>query len=67
MPATLLAMQAHLRGSGALALFALDVAIDADPDNVLARLLTTVLGSGIAPDEFRWFCLREVTAFVGRS
>lgn len=52
-PATLLAFSAYLRGDGPLAGVALDVALTADPQHVLARLLDTALRSGMRPERIR--------------
>lgn len=50
-PATLLAITAYLRGNGVLASVALDIALDADPSNVLAVLIRTCLQHGVAPQK----------------
>jgi uncharacterized protein DUF4192 len=61
-PATLLAIAAYLRGNGTLAGVALDIALDADPSNVLATLLQTVLHNGIAPQRLKEFLTHAFTA-----
>lgn len=50
-PATLLAITAYLRGNGVLAGMALDIALDADPSNMLAALIRTCLQHGVAPQK----------------
>lgn len=52
-PATLLAYSAYMRGEGALATIALDVALAANPKNALAGLLTQCLLRGIEPRKLR--------------
>lgn len=52
-PASLLAIHAHLRGEGVLANMALEVALDADPDHQLARLLREAIDRGMPPGAFR--------------
>lgn len=51
-PATLLAISSALRGDGALANIAIDIALAADPGNRLADLLRAVLADGIPPTSF---------------
>lgn len=50
-PATLLAIVTYLRGNGVLAGVALDIALDADPSNMLAALIRTCLNQGVAPQQ----------------
>ncbi|XVV02678.1 DUF4192 domain-containing protein [Actinosynnema sp. CA-248983] len=50
-PAVLLAMFAYIRGDGALAMIALDRALDAQPDHTLAALLQSAVNRGIPPGE----------------
>lgn len=52
-PATLLAFSAYARGDGALAALAVDIALDADPDYSLARLLERSLQTGARPEIIR--------------
>ncbi|WP_086828683.1 DUF4192 domain-containing protein [Allokutzneria sp. NRRL B-24872] len=52
-PATLLGLCAYLRGDGALAAIALDVAREAYPDYPLAALLDGVVSAGMPPAELR--------------
>lgn len=49
-PAALLALVAYLRGDGALAGLALDVALQSCPDHSLSGLLRTALEGGLAPE-----------------
>ncbi len=51
--ATLLGFSAYSRGEGALAAVAIDIALDADPDYSLARLLDRSLLAGAKPDMIR--------------
>lgn len=53
VPAALLAVCAYLRGEGALAGVAADVALAADPDHSLARTVRDVMDHGIPPHRFR--------------
>lgn len=50
-PAVLLAMYAYIRGDGALAVIALDRALDAHPHHTLAGLLLRAVNRGIPPTE----------------
>jgi hypothetical protein len=50
-PATLLALVTYLRGNGVLAGVALDIALDADPSNMLAALIRACLHQGVAPQQ----------------
>jgi hypothetical protein len=50
-PAALLAYTAFMRGDGTFAGMALENALDAAPDHVLAGLLTTVLDLGLPPEK----------------
>lgn len=50
-PATLLAYSAYVRGEGALAGMALDVALKADPGHVLSQLLRQALQHGLPPEK----------------
>ncbi|SDC46363.1 DUF4192 domain-containing protein [Actinokineospora iranica] len=52
-PACLLAVSAYLRGNGALAGMALDIAADADPGHTLAALLRASMDHAIPPAELR--------------
>lgn len=52
-PACLLAITSHVRGEGALAGMALEVALLADPGHRLAELLQTALAAGIPPSRVR--------------
>jgi hypothetical protein len=61
-PATLLAIVAYLRGNGTLAGVALDIALDADPSNVLATLIHTALHQGVAPQQLEELLTRAVIA-----
>ncbi|MEU7524675.1 DUF4192 family protein [Saccharothrix sp. NPDC042600] len=45
------AMYAYIRGDGALAMIALDRALDARPDHTLAGLLLRAVNRGIPPTE----------------
>ncbi|WP_103351585.1 DUF4192 domain-containing protein [Amycolatopsis sp. CA-128772] len=51
--AVLLGFTAYMRGDGAFAGMALENALEAAPDHVLARLLKTVLDRGTAPEVIR--------------
>jgi hypothetical protein len=61
-PATLLAITAYLRGDGVLAGMALDIALDADPSNVLAALIRTCLQHGVAPQKIKKLLSRAAEA-----
>jgi hypothetical protein len=50
-PAGLLAVTAFLRGDGALAGVAIEVALEADPDHAVSRLLRSAMDFGLAPEE----------------
>lgn len=50
-PAVLLAMFAYVRGEGALAMIALDRALEARPDHALGELLRRAVNQGIPPGE----------------
>jgi hypothetical protein len=50
-PATLLGYSAFMRGDGAFAGMALENALEAAPNHLLARLLSTVLDRGMPPEE----------------
>lgn len=52
-PATLLAINAYLRGDGPLASIALEAALTADPHHRLARLFDTLLKAGLSPHQIR--------------
>ncbi len=52
-PAALLACTAYLRGDGALAGLALEVALDSRPEHALAGLLRAALDGGLPPDLLR--------------
>lgn len=52
-PAALLGFSAYARGNGALAAIAIDIALEADPDYSLARLLDRSLLAGARPDMIR--------------
>lgn len=52
-PATLLGFSAYARGEGALAAVAIDIALDADPEYSLARLLDRSLLAGARPEMIR--------------
>ncbi|MEV4054281.1 DUF4192 domain-containing protein [Amycolatopsis sp. NPDC049688] len=52
-PAVLLGFTAYMRGDGAFAGMALENALAANPDHVLARLLKTVLDRGTPPQVIR--------------
>jgi hypothetical protein len=52
-PAVLLAYSAYLRGEGALAGIAVANALDANPANVLAGLLSRCLNTGFPPERLR--------------
>lgn len=52
-PAVLLAATAYLRGDGALAGIALDVALEAWPGHSFASLLRSALSNGVAPGKLR--------------
>lgn len=52
-PATLLAITCYLRGEGALAGMALEVALLADPEHRLAGLLQVALDAGVPPARLR--------------
>jgi hypothetical protein len=52
-PATLLAVSVWLRGDGATANVALDIALDSDPDHGLARLLRKGLDACLTPRDLR--------------
>lgn len=52
-PAALLALAAYLRGDGALAGLALDVALEACPDHSLSGLLRAALDGGLPPEVLR--------------
>ncbi|HEV7652287.1 MAG TPA: DUF4192 domain-containing protein [Actinophytocola sp.] len=52
-PAILLAIHAYLRGEGVLANLAVEVALDADPDHDLARLVRDALDRGLPPTVLR--------------
>lgn len=51
--ATLLAIVTYLRGNGALAGVALEIALDADPTNVLAALVRAALHNGVPPHQLK--------------
>ena len=57
-PAALLAYSAFMHGGGAFAGMALENALDADPDHLLARLLAEAIEGGVTPDRLR--CLADV-------
>jgi hypothetical protein len=52
-PAALLAVSAYLRGEGALAMLAVEAALAASPDHLLATSVRTVLEHGLPPPDFR--------------
>ncbi|MBF6346320.1 DUF4192 domain-containing protein [Nocardia cyriacigeorgica] len=52
-PATLLAINAYLRGDGPLASIALEAALTADPRHRLARPFDTLLQAGLSPHQIR--------------
>lgn len=52
-PAALLGFSAYARGNGALATLAIDIALDADPDYSLAKLLDRSLLAGARPEMIR--------------
>ncbi|MCG8918040.1 DUF4192 domain-containing protein [Actinokineospora sp. PR83] len=60
VPACLLAVHAYLRGDGALAQMALELANAADSDNNLAALLRACLERALPPDEFRDMLTRSI-------
>jgi hypothetical protein len=53
VPAALLAVCAYLRGEGALAGVAVDIALAADPDHPLSHTMREVMDHGIPPHRFR--------------
>jgi len=57
-PAALLAYSAFMHGGGAFAGMALENALDAAPDHLLAGLLADAIEGGVMPDRLR--CLAEV-------
>ncbi len=57
-PAALLAYSAFMHGGGAFAGMALENALDADPDHLLARLLAEAIAGGVSPERLR--CLADV-------
>lgn len=61
-PAALLAVMAFLRGDGALAGVALDVAFDADPDHSISHLLRYAMDVGLPPGD-----IAEAIARGGRE
>ncbi|WP_372668546.1 DUF4192 domain-containing protein [Amycolatopsis kentuckyensis] len=62
--ATLLGYTAFMRGDGAFAGMALENALDADPDHVLAGLLRTVLRRGMPPEQLLGLALAADAAGV---
>ena len=57
-PAALLAYSTFMHGGGALVGIALEKALDADPDHLLARLLSESIYGGMPPERLR--CLADV-------
>ncbi|WP_410609209.1 DUF4192 domain-containing protein [Amycolatopsis sp. lyj-109] len=64
-PAALLGFTAYLRGDGAFAGMALDNALEAAPDHVLASLLRQVLDSGTPPEVIRGLAAAAAGPLVG--
>ncbi|ADJ44209.1 hypothetical protein AMES_2386 [Amycolatopsis mediterranei S699] len=64
-PATLLGFTAYLRGDGAFAGMALDNALEAAPDHVLASLLKRVLDTGTPPEVIRGLAAAAAGPLVG--
>jgi hypothetical protein len=64
-PAALLGFTAYLRGDGAFAGMALDNALEAAPDHVLASLLRRVLDSGTPPEVIRGMAAAAAGPLVG--
>jgi hypothetical protein len=64
-PAALLGFTAYLRGDGAFAGMALDNALEAAPDHVLASLLKKVLDSGTPPEVIRGLAAAAAGPLVG--
>jgi hypothetical protein len=60
-PACLLAVTAYVRGNGALAGMAVDIALDADPDHGTANLLNQALQLGMPPKQLRKM-LKDIAA-----
>ncbi|HEU5474803.1 MAG TPA: DUF4192 domain-containing protein, partial [Actinophytocola sp.] len=64
-PAALLATCAYLRGEGALAGVAADIALAATPDHRLAQIVRDVMDHGLPPHRFRAMLAESfVTAFT---
>lgn len=61
-PAILLAVHAYLRGEGVLANLAVEVALDADPDHDLARLVRDALDRGLPPTVLRTMIEESVSS-----
>ncbi|KDN19924.1 DUF4192 domain-containing protein [Amycolatopsis rifamycinica] len=64
-PAALLGFTAYLRGDGAFAGMALDNALEAAPDHVLASLLKRVLDSGTPPEVIRGLAVAAAGPLAG--
>ncbi|GHG34220.1 MULTISPECIES: DUF4192 domain-containing protein [Amycolatopsis] len=64
-PAALLGFTAYLRGDGTFAGMALDNALEAAPDHVLASLLKRVLNSGTPPEVIRGLAAAAAGPLVG--
>lgn len=65
LPASLLAAAVFLRGDGALANIALDIASLGDPTNVLATTVRTCLDLAMSPDLFRQLLVASFHAAHG--
>jgi uncharacterized protein DUF4192 len=61
-PAILLAIHAYLRGEGVLANLAVEVALDADPEQDLARLVRDALDRGLPPTVLRTMIEESVSS-----
>lgn len=61
-PSTLLAIVTYLRGNGPLAGVALEIALDADPSNMLAALVCTAVHNGVPPQRLKDFLTTAVNA-----
>jgi hypothetical protein len=62
--ATLLGYTAFMRGEGTFAGMALENALEADPNHLMARLLTTVLDHGMPPEQLLGLALAADTEGV---
>jgi hypothetical protein len=66
-PASLLAVSAYLRGEGALAGMAADVAIGANPEHGLASTMNDVIAFGVPPGQFRSMLAESFARVMTRS